>query len=525
MNRPLLNKAFAVGLLVAVCAVAFLVAFTFFRRGGYDKDDSYVVHVFFKDATGLTWKSRVQIAGIQIGEVERISLVGARARLDLRIQKDVDLHRDACVSKRFPSALLPDAILDTVPGAPPAAMLRDLPPDQREITCVNEGITVEALLESMSRIADDISVVSGELANTVAGSQGSIQDIIQNLARISSQLATTVEEGQDQVQAILDNAQAFTGTLRTVAEQDQGRYRAIAANVEDASGRLVRILDDVQKILGEDQPELRDSVAGVRQSLDRLNRSMEEVEKVVVNIGQGKGVAGKLLADERLGEKVGTALEGATDYVDRLVKLKIEVQLRSEWLWNENGSKTFAGFKLLPRPDKFYLFELVSDPRGVDTVTNETISVQDPSGNVTTTRTSRTLNEDKLRFSAQLGKRYGPTTLRVGIIESSGGAGADLHLLDDRLTLSFSMYQFDRPANVDYPNLKIWVNYTFLRYLYATAGTDDLLNRWDSDRFPGGRNFSFGRDIFIGGGLVFTDDDLKTLLGAGGSALSGAASQ
>src|SRR5512132_4054540 len=107
MNRPALSKAFAVGLLVAVCGAAFLIAFTFFRKGGYAEKDTYVVYAFFEDATGLTWKSRVQIAGIQIGEVERIVLEGGRARLDLRVKNDIDLKVDACLTKRYPSTLLP----------------------------------------------------------------------------------------------------------------------------------------------------------------------------------------------------------------------------------------------------------------------------------------------------------------------------------------------------------------------------------------------------------------------------------
>ena len=86
MARPLVNKAIAVGLLVAVCGIAFLVAFTFFRKGGYPERDSYVVFAYYEDATGLTWKSRVQIAGIQVGEIERIVLEANRARLDLRIK-------------------------------------------------------------------------------------------------------------------------------------------------------------------------------------------------------------------------------------------------------------------------------------------------------------------------------------------------------------------------------------------------------------------------------------------------------
>jgi phospholipid/cholesterol/gamma-HCH transport system substrate-binding protein len=521
MNRPLLNKALAVGLLVAVGFAAFLVAFTFFRKGGYSEKESYEVHVYFKDATGLTWKSRVQIAGIPVGEVSRISLEGSRARLDLRIKNEIDLRKDACVSKRFPSALLPDALLDTAPGTPGAQAMRSLPVEQREITCVKEATSVEALLESLSKIADDISVVSGELSSTVAGSQGSIKQIIENLQRVSAGLADTVDTGSDRIQAILENTEQFTGTLREVAETDQARYHAIARNVEDASARLVVVLETIGRIVGEGEPELKESVADVRQSLEKLNRSMDQVEKVALQIGEGKGVAGKLLADERLGEKLGTAIEGASDYVDRLVRLKVQVHLRSEWLTAQNGSKTYAGVRLLPRPDKFYELEIVNDPQGVDTVTSETIDTE-LDGTSTTTRTTRTINEKKLRFTLQLGKRYGPITMRVGLIESSGGVGTDLHLLDDRLQVSFNMFKFDRPVGAKYPNLKVWANYTFLRYLYATVGTDDLLNRFQTGRYPGGQDFSFGRDVFFGGGLVFTDDDIKAIVGTFGSASAGA---
>jgi phospholipid/cholesterol/gamma-HCH transport system substrate-binding protein len=522
MNKPLLNKAFAVGLLVAVSFAALLVAFTFFRRGGYSEKESYLVHVYFRDATGVSWKSRVQIAGIAIGEVAQISLEGSRARLDLRIKNEIDLRKDACVAKRFPSALLPDALLDTAPGTPQQPSMKSLPVEQREITCVKEAVSIDALMESLSKIATDVQVVSGELAQTVAGSQGSIKDIVQNLQRMSATIADTAEVGSARIQAILENTQDFTGTLREVAEKDQGRYHAIAKNVEEASTRLVALLEQAQRIVGEGEPEVKQSISGVRQSLDKLNRSMDEVQKVATNIGQGKGVAGKLLADERLGEKLGTTIEGVSDYYNRLTSLKIDVNLRSEWLTQQNGSKTYAGIKLIPRPDKFYWFELVNDPRGVDSFTNETL-VTEQNGTRTTTVTSKTLNEKKLRFSFQLGKRYGPVALRVGIIESSGGAGADFHLLDDRLTISTSMYQFDRPSSVKYPNLKLWADYRFLRFLYATVGTDDLMNRWQTGRYPGGRNFAIGRDIFFGGGVVFTDDDLKTLLGAGGSSIAGAA--
>ena len=523
MTRPQFNKAVAVGALVAAGFAAFLIAFTFFRRGGYSERESYVVTAYFEDATGLSWKSIVQIAGIQVGEVDKISLAGGRARLDLRIRNEVELHVDACVTKKFPSALLPDAILEATTGTLSKPLLRDLPREQRTLTCVREAVDVQKLLESLSKIAADIQIVSGELAGSMAGEKGSLKEIIQGLVRITNDLERTIDSGSGRIDAILANTEAFTGTLRSVAEQDQGKYQAIASNVEDASARLVKVLEQVQGILGDSEPDMKRSVADVRTSLERLNRSMERVEQVANNIGEGKGVAGKLLADERLGEKLGKSIEGVSDYVDRLVKLKVEVNLRSEWLANERGSKAYAGFKLLPRPDKFYLIELVSDPRGIDTQTSETITTE-AGGQTSVTRTTRSVNEQKLSFSLQFGKRFGPMTLRLGVIESSGGMGADLHLLRERLTVSLNAYQFTRPDDALYPRTKLWANYSFFKYLYVTAGADDILNRWRSGRYPGGPDFTVGRDVFFGGGVVFTDDDLKTLLSVGGSAVSGAAS-
>ncbi len=523
MPRPIFNRAFAVGLLVAVTGIAFLFAFTFFKKGGFSERDSYRVFAYFDDVTGLTWKSRVQIAGIQVGEVEQVTLAGTRARLDLRIRKDIDFRADACLTKRFPSALLPDALLEATPGTPRAPSLRDRPEEQREVKCVGESASVQKLLDSLGKITADVQVIVHDLTETVGGAQGSIKEIVERLSQVARNIDETVSENGGKITAILDNAEAFTGELRGVAEQDREHYHAIAKNVAEASERLNAVLAAVQKIIGTaKEPELKESVEGLKGAIDKANASLAHVEEVTRKVAEGKGIAGKLLTDERLGEKFGTAVEGVSDYVNRLVQLQVKLELRSEWLLEQSGSKTYFSIKLLPRPDKFYLIEIVSDPRGINTVTNETVVSNGPAGSATT-QTTRTVNQLGLAFSAEFGKRYGPLTLRIGVIESSGGIGADLHLLNDRLQVSVNLYQFTRPTQDVFPRAKIWANYTFLNHFYVTTGSDDFLNRWNQRQYPGGSNFSIGRDVFFGAGLFFTDDDLKTLLGAGVGSTAGAA--
>jgi phospholipid/cholesterol/gamma-HCH transport system substrate-binding protein len=558
--KPALNKAAAVGLLVAIAGAAFLFAFTFFRKGGYSEADSYVVTARFADATGLTWKSKVQIAGIQIGEVDKIALVRDRALLTIRVLNEVDLHVAACLNKTFPSALLPDALLEVNPGSEDKPLFRSLPEEQRIITCVREATSVQQLLDTMAKVAADVQTVTGDLAQTVTGKEGSLRDIIRSLASITRQVENVVAQNGGTLQDILQNTRDFTDDLREISNRDKERIHSILKNVDEMTSQLRAVATSVQGILdgregagpggaGVSGPSGGPGVAGapgagsaaavaqrdaqlkgVQQAVARLNDNLTKLDDILGKVSEGKSVAGKLLVDERLGRQLGTAIEGVSDYVDRLQKLQIEVQLRSEWLLNQTvsegrpGAKIYFGAKLIPRPDKFYLLEVVSDPRGVDKVTTETVTTR-PAGSSTdsTTVTSRTLHEDKVTFSLQYGKRYGPVTFRVGVIESSGGLGADLHLLDNKLQLSISMYQFSRPYQDVFPRAKVWANYHFLQHFYVTTGVDDFFNRWRTANSPAGSNFNIGTDVFFGVGLYFTDDDLKTLLvsGAGSAASAG----
>jgi len=565
--KPVVNKALAVGSLVAVTGLAFLGAFTFFKKGGYAKSESYVVVARFSDATGLTWRSRVQIAGIQVGEVERISLEGARARLEIRIKNDVDLREDACLYKTFPSALLPDALLEVTPGSQDRPSLKDLPRERQEITCIREATSVQQLLDSMAKIAADVQTVTGDLADSVRGDKGSLRDVIENLAVTTDRLKDLVGDNQQNVSAILRNTRDFTADLREISARDKDRIHAILVNVEGLTRELRSTSRSLDRIIagtrpaGETSERPRDGAPeepdagapgpsgpagapgdegpavaeggpdgkGVQQAVEKLNDNLTKLDEILGKVREGKSTAGRLLVDERMGRQVGNAVEGLADYFDRIERMQIQLHLRSEALLNQSvsegrpGAKVYFGARIIPRPDKYYELELVSDPRGLDTITTETSTTTVDGGTPVTTVTSRNKNEQKLAISLQLAKRYGRVTLRGGLIENSGGIGADLHLLDERLRLSISMFQFNRPQNNLFMRTKIWADYVFLDHFYITTGVDDFLNRWTSSTRPGGRPFNFGTDVFFGLGLQFTDDDIKTLIGSGVGGVSSAA--
>jgi phospholipid/cholesterol/gamma-HCH transport system substrate-binding protein len=429
-----------------------------------------------------------------------------------------------------------------------------LPEDQRVITCIREATSVQQLLDSMSQIAMDVQMITGDLARIVSGEMG-LRQIVENLASATRRIDETIAENEQNVVDLIENVRGFSADLRDITGRDKDKIGRIASNVEELTRRLNVVAASLQEIIdpgsggggsasaapgtaaavAQASPEERERAAqqarGVRQAVDRLTGSLAKLEDVISKVNEGKGIAGKLIADERLGRKVGVAAEEIADQIDRVFKMQVQLQLRSEWLLNQTlqnegrpGTKIYFGARLLPRPDKFYLLEVVSDPRGVDSVQTETVNTRLPDQTTETMVTTTKINEQKLTYSLQLGKRYGPVTFRIGVIENSGGGGADLHLLRDSLQLSASVYQFSRAfqdvnlagtERMLYPRAKVWMNWYFLQHFFLTTGVDDFLNRWEQGQYPGGRSFNIGTDLFFGGGIFFTDDDLKTLLGAG----------
>ena len=123
------------------------MAFLVFVRHGALGGDSITVYAMFRDASGLGKRSRVQVAGIPVGDIQDISLVGTRARVKLRLRKDIGLRTDAVLIKRTES-FLGDYLLDLQVGTPEAPPM----PDGGEITRVIDQQGLQALFDTLGKI-------------------------------------------------------------------------------------------------------------------------------------------------------------------------------------------------------------------------------------------------------------------------------------------------------------------------------------------------------------------------------------
>jgi phospholipid/cholesterol/gamma-HCH transport system substrate-binding protein len=304
-----------------------------------------------------------------------------------------------------------------------------------------------------------------------------------------------------------------------IAAQVEGITRSESDDIKVAISNVREITEGLKSLVGKSEgevsatgSELRGSVQKLQKSIDSLEKSMTNMETVTNRLKEGEGTAGKLLTDQTIADNIEEITEDAGGLVRSLSRLQTVVGLRTEYNYLANTFKTYFSIQLSPRPDKFYLIEIVDDPRGLkETTRTQTVSSERGLVEETTVKTSL----DKLRFSLQFGKRIGPFIGRFGIKESTGGFGGDLLFLDDRLTLSADL--FDVRSN-EYPRLQARGSVAvYNRNLFLIAGADDILNQ---ERAVGGGAFF---DWFFGLQLVFRDEDLKSFLLFGGSAVGGAA--
>ncbi len=106
---------FSVGLFLIICV--FCLAYLSFSLGHLNLwKDSYDVNAIFPTVSGLKDRAEVTMAGVPIGEVEKVQLKDGRAEVIMSINKNVKLEDDSIASIKT-SGIIGDKYVSITPGA------------------------------------------------------------------------------------------------------------------------------------------------------------------------------------------------------------------------------------------------------------------------------------------------------------------------------------------------------------------------------------------------------------------------
>jgi phospholipid/cholesterol/gamma-HCH transport system substrate-binding protein len=478
------TTAAKVGAFAFVTLVAGLLIYRFVsksaRSGG-----GLAVYALMADASGVAKLSQIRIAGIPMGSVQSVKLDHDRARIDISIAPDVKLYQDATVSK-VASSLLGEYYLAITPGTEGRPELKD----GDRINTVVEAQTTDDIMKQVSDIAKDVKQVSAALAATVGTNEGrdDIKSTLKNLAEVTEALNQTVRENRESIKNILNNVEVMT-------TKGAPEVQKILDNVKVTT-------NEVREMMAQSQTGKPQSAGEIRQIIDKVNRASDNLETTLKNLDnvtgrldRGEGTLGRLSKDDHLINEVEGVADDVGEFVGGLSRIQTIVTMRTDYQFLSSTVKSYVELRIQPREDKYYLIEIVNDPRGLthfEQVDVDTTNPNDPPH----FREVRTVTENSLRFSLQFAQSFGPFTGRFGIKESTGGVGLDTLLLDNRFEIRQDLFGF---GEVVLPRWRVSLGYEFVNRAWLLGGVDDILS-------------SSRRDYFVGMQLRFNDEDLKSIL-------------
>lgn len=527
---------FKVGLLVIVGVAATIFMLTRLTSDGAGNGGSEYIEVYalFTDATGLAERSRIRLAGIPVGEITSISLDGDKARVGMKIRKDLELRSGAPPAKeggtwtngalvaRRSASVIGDFFLEVTPGTQ-----GELIADGGMIHNVNQGTNIEEIFATLDRITKDIEEVTESLANVFGGEDGQkgLEQILRDLQKILREVAMFVETGTDKLDGILTDGKVISSNVREIAVNSNDSFDEILFEskivVRDAKAIVRNIRDIVGQSSGDVQAgigSLSGTLVRLQSTLDSLNYSLQNVQDITDKINEGEGTIGALVNDPAIAEKTEAILSDAQEITEPIGRLRTIMELRTEYHPVHGKFKNVVGLRLQPKPDKYYLLEIVDDFRFDSTY--ETTTYLDPdTGEVRGSQIERS-TPDNFRLSIQYAigtKIYRDVSLlgRFGLIESTGGVGSTLNIplrRDNHLRVHFDLFDFDFEGDYN-PRLRLWGDLRFADHLRVVAGLDDFINPRPVPSAANDLTPTYnGISPFVSFGFIFDDEDLKGLL-------------
>ena len=308
--------------------VAFLILIALFELLGKETIFGRMVEyrTSFKYIPGLKLGDPVRLAGVDVGSVRDIRVIGARVEVVMRVKPGTPVKTDSMATIKLTS-LLGTNFVDLTFGspaaqvAPPGSLLQSSePPDLNTLLArlndaagdiqtlakqVNEGLgksiePISAAFQSMDKIAKKIEKGEGTLGRLISddGLYREIRGMAGSLNRVSEQLA---------------KGQGTLGKLLT----DDALYRdlrSLSADLRGTTGSLTRIMKDIESGKGSLGKLVKDETL-----YNEARETLTGLRNLSKGITEGKGALGKLINDET----VYNEMKGAVGSLNTIMK-KVE---------------------------------------------------------------------------------------------------------------------------------------------------------------------------------------------------------
>ena len=287
--------------------------------------------VVFDDVGGLKERDNVVYRGMKVGSVEKITLGASNITVRILIDDDVVLRSGYRVSVAALSLLGGNYLLleegtgapqpltsTTFCGEPPVDWMRDLGAIARNLSDLTSDGSVRSIVTNFEAVAVNLNTVVarvqrgegtiGKLLSTNETVYADLKDTLSSAKKAAANIdtiAARVERGEGTIGKLLSSNDVVHADIRAALAS----VKSAASNIDVIADRLAKGEGTIGKLLATNDTvyaDLKDSIANIR--------------KVTADLKDGKGLAGRLIYDKKLGEDASELLDNLKGVSARLEK-------------------------------------------------------------------------------------------------------------------------------------------------------------------------------------------------------------
>ncbi len=472
--------------LFAIIVIVFLTYMTF-KVGSLPMlwEKGYRLYVEFEDISGLDEQSRITIAGVEAGIVDKIELVDGRAKLTLLINPDIRIYRNASAYLRM-SGLLGNKVLSLSTGSPDEPLLKNGDRIGHAVPASDIGMLANELTTASVYLRD-----LTENLNDILGEKqrADIKESIADLKVITGHLRELSAESSEPLGRIIAQLENFTKAL---SEQGPGFMDDMSILADSLGRKGPDLIDNLDRAARDLKEVIEENRYAFKESMDNIHAVSRSASNIARKIEKGEGTLGKLAQDDTLYNSLVSISQEAEKSFDFAGRVRTYLDFHTEYNTGESEWKGFFNLTIRPREDRYYILGIVADPVGSVRTTETT------KNGVTVIKEEL---ESRLEFNAQVAQKFGDLALRIGVMESTFGLGADYFFDNEKARIKFDIWDMDsREADADRAHARLGLDYKFFKFFFLSGGIDNFLN-------------SGRRGLYVGGGIKFEDEDFKYLMG------------
>ena len=429
-------------------------------------EKGYFLYAYINDASGLEKKAKVKLRGVDIGKLETLQLDGNIVKLKLFIKNSVKIPKGSKIT------LAQDNMLGS-------KYIKIIPSNSSIYYSKNEIITkyiqntsLDDLMNNVNSAVDDIKILIKKL-NTALNDKSidNFHQILANIKDASISLKAVLKTANKRLSPLLDNVNELINTYKDVGIKIDKKIPSLLNKADTLLTKLNKTGDILNSKLGPTLDEYKKLGKNANSILTENKKSIKEAiasaKSFFVNGGESFKKIDKFLAN--------------------VSKSQIDVEFNTKYISRDGYSKSYAQIAYLPTPTKYYILGVTSskDYSNLENIHKDHI-------------------KNKAFITAEYGKRFNNLLLRGGIIENTGGVGIDYFLDNDKIVLSSEIYDFNAVNDIrgNNPHLNLLAKYIYLKHLEIVGGLENILN-------------SHAASVFLGLGIKFRDNDLKTIISGG----------